>query len=353
MSSERPLRVVVAGLGNMGRSHALAYHTNPGFQVAALVNRSDVPLPGGLSGYGIRRSFDDALRDEKPDVACVATYSDSHADYAVKAFEAGCHVFVEKPLATTVADARRVVAAAKANGRKLVIGYILRHHPSWIRLIAEARKLGGPYVFRMNLNQQSSGHTWETHKQLMQTTSPIVDCGVHYLDVMLQITDAKPVEVRGMGVRLTEEVAPSMYNYGHLQVLFDDGSVGWYEAGWGPMISETAFFVKDVISPKGCVSIVMKEGVKSDDIDTHTRTSTIRLHSAATGTDGKFLKTDEMLSMEGEPGHQDLCDLEQAFVLKAIREDIDLTRHMDDAVRSLAVCLAADESVRGGKAVRL
>ncbi|TGV95815.1 Gfo/Idh/MocA family oxidoreductase, partial [Mesorhizobium sp. M2D.F.Ca.ET.145.01.1.1] len=132
-----------------------------------------------------------------------------------------CHVFVEKPLATTVADAKRVVAAAKANGKKLVIGYILRHHPSWIRLIAEARKLGGPYVFRMNLNQQSSGPTWETHKQLMQTTSPIVDCGVHYLDVMLQITDAKPVEVRGMGVRLTDEVAPSMYNYGHLQVLFD------------------------------------------------------------------------------------------------------------------------------------
>ncbi|RWN31302.1 MAG: Gfo/Idh/MocA family oxidoreductase [Mesorhizobium sp.] len=353
MSSETPLRVVVAGLGNMGRSHALAYHTNPGFQIAALINRSDVPLPDGLSDYGIRRSFDDALRDEKPDVACIATYSDSHADYAVRAFEAGCHVFVEKPLATTVADARRVVAAAKANGKKLVIGYILRHHPSWIRLIAEARKLGGPYVFRMNLNQQSSGHTWETHKQLMQTTSPIVDCGVHYLDVMLQITDAKPIEVRGMGVRLSDEVAQSMYNYGHLQVLFDDGSVGWYEAGWGPMISETAFFVKDVISPNGCVSIVMKEGVKSDDIDTHTKTSTIRLHSAATGADGKFLKVDEMLSMEGEPGHHDLCDLEQAFVLKAIREDLDLTKHMDDAVKSLAVCLAADESVRSGTAVKL
>ncbi|MDG4873477.1 Gfo/Idh/MocA family oxidoreductase [Mesorhizobium sp. WSM4935] len=353
MSSQTPLRVIVAGLGNMGRSHALAYHTNPGFEVAALVNRSDVPLPDALSGYGIRRSFEEALRDEKPDVAAIATYSDSHADYAVRAFEAGCHVFVEKPLATTVADARRVVDAAKANGRKLVIGYILRHHPSWVRLIAEARKLGGPYVFRMNLNQQSSGHTWETHKQLMQTTSPIVDCGVHYLDVMLQITDARPVEVRGMGVRLSDELAPSMYNYGHLQVLFEDGSVGWYEAGWGPMISETAFFVKDVMSPKGCVSIVMKEGVKSDDIDTHTKTSTIRLHSAATGPDGKFTRQDQLLSMEGEPGHQELCDLEQAFLLKAIREDIDLTRHMDDAVKSLAVCLAADESVRSGKAVKL
>jgi predicted dehydrogenase len=353
VSSQKTLRVVVAGLGNMGRSHALAYHTNPGFQIAALVNRSDVPLPGGLSGYDVRRSFDEALRDEKPDIASIATYSDSHADYAVKAFEAGCHVFVEKPLATTVADAKRVVAAAKANGKKLVIGYILRHHPSWIRLIAEARKLGGPYVFRMNLNQQSSGHSWETHKQLMQTTSPIVDCGVHYLDVMLQITDARPVEVRGMGLRLTDEIAPTMYNYGHLQVLFDDGSVGWYEAGWGPMISETAFFVKDVISPNGCVSIVMKEGVKSDDIDTHTKTSTIRLHSAATGADGKFAKPDEMLSMEGEPGHQDLCDLEQAFLLKAIREDLDLSRHMDDAVKSLAVCLAADESVRSGAPIRL
>ncbi len=353
MSETRPVRVVVAGLGNMGRSHALAYATNPGFEIAALVNRSDVELPAPLTGHAIRRSFTEALLEEKPDLACIATYSDSHADYAVEAIEAGCHVFVEKPLATTVANARRVVDAARANGRKLVIGYILRHHPSWMRLITEARRLGGPYVFRMNLNQQSSGATWETHKQLMKTTSPIVDCGVHYLDVMCQITDASPVEVRGMGVRLSDEIDPAMYNYGHLQVLFDDGSVGWYEAGWGPMISEAAFFVKDVISPRGCVSIVMAEGAKSDDIDTHTKTSTIRLHSAATAGDGRFAKQDQLLSMQGEPGHQELCDLEQAFVLKAIRQDIDLTRHMDDAVKSLAVCLAADESVRTGKPVRL
>lgn len=353
MSSDKPLRVVVAGLGNMGRSHALAYETNPGFEIAALVNRSDVELPQPLKRHAIARSFDEVLAEEKPDVTSINTYSDSHADYAVKALEAGCHVFVEKPLATTVADAERVVAAAKANGRKLVVGYILRHHPSWVRLIAEARALGGPYVFRMNLNQQSSGPTWATHKQLMQTTPPIVDCGVHYLDVMCQITDAKPVEVRGMGLRLSDEIAPDMYNYGHLQVLFDDGSVGWYEAGWGPMISETAFFVKDVISPKGCVSIVMDESARSDDIDTHTKTSRLRIHRAETGDNGKFTTPDQMVSMEGEPGHQELCDLEQAFLLKAIREDIDLTRHMDDAVKSLAVCLAADESVRTGRAVKL
>ncbi len=347
------IRVMVAGLGNMGRSHALAYHNHPGFEIAGLINRSRPTLDPSLSGYAIRPDFEPALRELKPELVSINTYSDSHADYAVMALEQGAHVFVEKPLATTVADAERVVAAAKANGRKLVVGYILRHHPSWVRLIAEARQLGGPYVFRMNLNQQSSGPTWETHKTLMQTTSPIVDCGVHYVDVMCQITDAKAVEVRGMGLRLTDEIAPEMYNYGHLQVLFADGSVGWYEAAWGPMISETAFFVKDVMSPNGAVSIVMDPGAKSDAHDTHTRTDKIRVHRAATGPDGRFTQADEMLSMQGEPGHDALCAREQDYVYRAITEDIDLTRHMQDAVESLRICLGADESVRTGKVVRL
>ncbi len=351
--SAKPIRVLVAGLGNMGRSHALAYHNNPGFEIVGLVNRSKVDLVPELQGYTIHPSFESALKELKPDLCSICTYSDSHADYAVMAFDAGCDVFVEKPLATTVMDAERVVAAARKAGRKLIVGYILRHHPSWVRLIAEARKLGGPYVFRMNLNQQSSGPTWATHKALMDTTSPIVDCGVHYVDVMCQITDAKAVEVRGMGLRLSGEVAPDMYNYGHLQVIYADGSVGWYEAGWGPMISETAFFVKDVMSPNGSVSIVMDPNAKSDDIDTHTKTAVIRVHKAETGPDGKFVHNDEDLQMDGEPGHQELCDLEQAYVLKAITENVNLERHMDDAVQSLRICLAADESVRTGRPVKL
>jgi predicted dehydrogenase len=350
---ETPLRVLVAGLGNMGRSHALAYHDNPGFEIVGLVNRSPVDLPGALKSYPFSDSYEAALAALKPHLVSVNTYSESHADYAIAAMEAGAHVFVEKPLATTVEDARRVVAKAKATGRKLVIGYILRHHPSWQTFIAQARKLGGPYVFRLNLNQQSSGPTWETHKNLMRTTSPIVDCGVHYVDVMCQITDARAVEVRGMGLRLSNEIAADMYNYGHLQVIYEDGSVGWYEAGWGPMISETAFFVKDVMSPNGSVSIVMDPNAKSDDIDTHTKTAVIRVHKAETGSDGKFLHKDEDLTMDGEPGHQELCDLEQAYVLKAITENINLERHMDDAVQSLRICLAADESVRTGRPVKL
>ena len=339
------IRTLVAGLGNMGRSHALAYHHSPEFEIVGLVNRSRPDLPEHLKGYAITPDFHEALNRLKPDLVSIATYSDSHADFAVAAMEAGADVFVEKPLATTVADARRVVAAATRLGRKVVVGYILRHHPSWQRLIQEARALGGPYVFRLNLNQQSSGPTWEVHKALMQTTPPIVDCGVHYVDVMCQITDARPVEVRGMGLRLSNEIAAEMYNYGHFQVIFEDGSLGWYEAGWGPMMSDTAFFVKDVVSPNGAVSIRMPESARSDDIDTHTKTSLLRVHKVASG--------DTDISMADEPGHQELCDREAAFVARAIRDDLDLTRHMNDAVQSLAICLAADESVRSGRPVNL
>ena len=335
-------RVLIAGLGNMGLSHALAHH-QLGSEIVGLVNRSEVELPGELQGYPRIGSFAEGLAT-RPDLVVIATYSDSHADYACQAMEAGAHVFVEKPLATTVADARRVVAKATETGRKLVVGYILRHHPSWVRLISESRALGGPYVFRLNLNQQSTGAEWDTHKALMQTTSPIVDCGVHYVDVMCQITDAMPVRVHGMGLRLSEEIAPDMYNYGQFQVVFEDGSVGWYEAGWGPMMSETAFFVKDIVSPAGSVSITEGNKGLSADVDGHTKVGGILVHTA---------EGDRLIDLPDEPGHQDLCSAEQAYMLRSIAEDIDLTRHMQDAVQSLAICLAADESIRTGQPISL
>jgi len=192
-----------------------------------------------------------------------------------------------------------------------------------------------------------------TQKRLLEWTSPIVDCGVHYVDVMCQITDAKPLEVRGMGVRLSEEIPRGAQNYEHLQVLFDDGSVGWYEAAWGPMISEAAYFVKDVMSPNGAVSIAMREASGSADIQNHVRTDSLRVHRAALGADGKFAQVDEIISMAGEPGHDELCAREQAYVLKAIMEDLDLSRHMTDAVQSLRICIAADESARSGKSITL
>lgn len=344
----------------MGRSHALAYHQIEGFEICGIVTRSagsrdalNEELGGGYAGFG---DFYEALEATKPDAVSISTYPDTHAEYALAAMESGADVFIEKPLAETVEEAERIVAKAQETGRKLVIGYILRHHPSWIKFIDVAQTLGKPLVMRMNLNQQSSEANWETHKNLMSSISPIVDCGVHYVDVMCQMTRSKPVRVSGIGARLTDELPEGKINYGHLQVTFEDGSVGWYEAGWGPMMSETAFFVKDVVGPKGCVTICAKdaggEGASAD-VDAHTKTQMLRLHHSPLNAEGKFEKEDEWIGTEDEPDHDGLCRREQEFFLKAIREDEDLGDHMADAINSMRIVAAADESFRTGKTVEL
>jgi predicted dehydrogenase len=358
-NSFSPVRILVVGCGNMGASHAIAYHNIDGFEICGLVSRgnSKVLLNEKLGGvYPLFDTMEEGMKATNPDAVAISTYPDTHEEYAVKAFEAGCHVFIEKPVADAVAAAERVVAAAKKANKKLVVGYILRHHPSWEKFVELSGKLGKPLVMRMNLNQQSDGNMWTLHRNLMKSLSPIVDCGVHYIDVMCQMTRSKPTQVYAIGARLTEEIPAGNYNYGQLQIRFEDGSVGWYEAGWGPMISETAFFVKDVIGPKGSVSIVAKEAGgagKSSSIEAHTKTESLRFHFADLDENEKFSKPDEWINLEDEPDHQELCNREQRYFLNAIRNDIDLTAHGEDAVNSLRIAFACDESVKTGKVVFL
>jgi predicted dehydrogenase len=353
------LRVLVVGCGNMGASHAWAYHTEDGFEICGLVSTgpSKEALNEKLGGaYPLFQDYEAALAATRPDAVCISTYPDTHEAYAIRALEQGCHVFLEKPLADSVAGARRVAAAALQAGRKLVVGYILRHHPSWERFIELSQELGKPLVMRMNLNQQSHGSMWTVHRNLMKSLSPIVDCGVHYIDVMCQMTRSRPVQVSAIGARLTEDIPAGNYNYGQLQIRFADGSVGWYEAGWGPMISETAFFVKDVIGPNGSVSIVSKTGAgagQSDSVAAHTKTESLRFHHAALDEAGQFLEEDTWINLEDEPDHQELCNREQRYFLQAIREDLDLAEHIQDAVTSLEIAFACDESVRTGQVVVL
>ncbi|CAL1518648.1 Gfo/Idh/MocA family oxidoreductase [Chitinophaga sp. MM2321] len=355
----KPLRVLIVGCGNMGASHATAYHAMEGFEICGIVSTGaskqvlNDKLGGGYALYG---NYEEALAATKPDAVCISTYPDTHENFAVAALESGCHVFIEKPLAASVAGAERVAAAARKAGKKLVVGYILRHHPSWAKFVELAQELGKPLVMRMNLNQQSQGGMWTVHRNLMQSLSPIVDCGVHYIDVMCQMTRSKPVQVSAIGARLTEDIPAGNYNYGQLQIRFEDGSVGWYEAGWGPMMSQTAFFVKDVIGPKGSVSIVAKDSGgegKSDSIEAHSKTESLRFHHAELDKNEKFAREDAWINTEDEPDHQGLCDREQQYFLNAIQQDVDLTDHVQDAVNSLRIAFACDESVRTGKVVLL
>ncbi|ACU04871.1 Gfo/Idh/MocA family protein [Pedobacter heparinus] len=355
----KSLRVLVVGCGNMGASHATAYHLLEGFEICGIVStgNSKVVLNEKLGGgYPLFSDYYEALAHTKPDAVCISTYPDTHEAFAIKAMESGAHVFIEKPLADSVEGSQRVADAAKKYGRKLLVGYILRYHPSWERFIELSSGMGKPLVMRMNLNQQSQGAKWMVHRNLMKSLSPIVDCGVHYIDVMCQMTRSKPVQVSAVGARLTNDIPEWNYNYGQLQIRFEDGSVGWYEAGWGPMMSETAFFVKDVIGPKGSVSIVAKEAGaagKSDEVDAHTKTESIKVHYADLDSEGGFAKPDSWVDLKDEPDHQELCNREQRYFLKAILEDIDLTNPTDDAINSLKIAFACDESVKTGKIVQL
>ncbi|MEY2834354.1 MAG: hypothetical protein RLZZ557_16, partial [Bacteroidota bacterium] len=119
------LRVLVIGCGNMGASHATAYTLLEGVEICGIVStgKSKEILNEKLGGgYPLFSDYGEALEATKPDAVCISTYPDTHEAFAIMAFERGCHVFMEKPIADSVAGAERVAAAAAKSGKKLVIG---------------------------------------------------------------------------------------------------------------------------------------------------------------------------------------------------------------------------------------
>ena len=116
------IKILVVGCGNMGISHALAYHELDNFEIVGLVSRgkSNEALNKKLeSNYPLYNNYEDALSKSNPNAVCICTYPDTHEKYAIQAFEQGCHVFLEKPIAETVQGSKNVVAAANKSKKKL------------------------------------------------------------------------------------------------------------------------------------------------------------------------------------------------------------------------------------------
>jgi predicted dehydrogenase len=158
--SSRPLRVGIAGIGFMGWIHYLAYRRMPGVTIAAICTRDKKKLNGdwrsihgnfGPAGEkvdvsGMKRYSDlrDLLADPEIDLIdnCLPPYL--HHDVSVKALRAGKHVFLEKPMALTVADCIGMVAEAKRHGQQVLVGHVLPFFPeyAYARKIIESRKYG-------------------------------------------------------------------------------------------------------------------------------------------------------------------------------------------------------------------
>src|SRR5690625_6445017 len=102
---KNPIKVLVVGCGNMGASHAKAYHQLEEFSIVGLVSRGDSKKRlneqlGG--GYPLFDDYETALKESKPDAVCIITYPSNHAVYYLKDLEAGEHVFLVKQIAVTV-----------------------------------------------------------------------------------------------------------------------------------------------------------------------------------------------------------------------------------------------------------
>ena len=148
-----------------------------------------------------------------------------------------------------------------------------------------------------------------------------------------------------------------MYNYGQLQVTFDDGSVGWYEAGLGTDDERDGVLREGRHRPEGMR--VDREGPERGDrrrVRRHRQPHEDEphpLHHGATRRDATIRAPDEFSAPRTSPITRASATASRRFLLRAIHEDLDLTDHMKDAVNSLRIVLAADESVRTGQVVTL
>lgn len=129
------MRVAVIGHGRMGYHHAGVLTQLAGVELVAVAEPDRVRREAAASRWGTRvyEDFHDMLKNEHPDAVTVATPDTAHVEPVLAALAAGCHVFVEKPLARTEADARRLAEAAGAAGRQVMVSHLLRFDPRYAR----------------------------------------------------------------------------------------------------------------------------------------------------------------------------------------------------------------------------
>ncbi len=193
--TDRPLRIGVAGLGYWGPNLARNFGSIAGCELAWLCDASEearARAAGRFPGVPTTGELNELLADPELDAIVLATPVPSHADLTVRVLEAAKHCFVEKPLAQSVADAERAVAAAQASGRILMVGHLLEYHPGVRKLkeLADSGELGEIYYIygnRLNLGQ------------LRADENALWSLGAHDVSVVLSLADEEPYEAVAHG----------------------------------------------------------------------------------------------------------------------------------------------------------
>lgn len=204
-------RIAVLGCGYWGSNHIRTLKA-----LGALHAVSDAN-PARAEGFAAEQDClavtpDELMRRDDIDGVVIALPPQFHAEMAVRAAEAGKDMLVEKPIALTVADAERAVAAARAHGRIFMVGHVLRFHPAFERLkeLIDAGELGDVRYIHSHRLGLGKFHT---------ENDALWDLAPHDLSMILAITGAAPVEVRGEGAALLDHLS----DFAHLHMRFPNG----------------------------------------------------------------------------------------------------------------------------------
>ncbi len=190
-----PVRVGVVGLGYWGPNLARNFDRLPDAELRWICDGCDEARARWAAAFPAARAtaeLDELLADDELDAVVVATDVPSHAGIAVRALAAGKHCFVEKPLAVSVADAERVVEAAREADRVLMVGHLLEYHPGVERLkgLVDAGELGDVrYIYSNRLNLG----------KLRANENALWSLGAHDVSVLLRLAGEEPYECRAVG----------------------------------------------------------------------------------------------------------------------------------------------------------
>ena len=198
------------GIAVVGIGHLTMEQVMPGFgaakhvRVTALVSGDRAKAATVAAQYGVPEThlYDyanfDRLRDN-PDVDAVYIVlpNDMHMEYTIRAAQAGKHVLCEKPMATSSADAARMVEACRQAGRTLMIAYRMQYDPYHRALIGMARTQAyGPVRMITAFNGQEQGNPQQWRQVRSQAGGgSLPDVGIYCLSAARYITGEEPVEI--------------------------------------------------------------------------------------------------------------------------------------------------------------
>jgi len=219
------VRIGVVGLGYWGPNLARNFGAIPGCELAWLCDAS-TDARGKLERLfpGARSTPDlaELLGDPTLDAVVLATPVPTHAELAIAVAGAGKHCFVEKPLATTAADAERAVTAAEQAGKILMVGHLLEYHPAVARLkeLVDGDELGGLYYIygnRLNLGK------------LRADENALWSLGAHDVSVALHLIGEEPLECLAHGASY---VRPDVQDVVFCYLRFPSGVVAHLHLSW-------------------------------------------------------------------------------------------------------------------------